>query len=270
MALIEKEIRYLPELEEKIEKVFDKELVKHFPLLVLSNDEKHDLKQMLKFLLSTEEKDTFTKTFDINRVKKLLISSNSNERLKGELILQELKALKEKELADSIPAGMVISPAVVQLTLDISNSEPEFQRNIDYLWGILRSLDKIADDVSNVKKLMKQYLQCARHSSVSQSDEAIKALLNLLDSMKLKGNSSAYEYDIYIFTGDLEQKLRRVSQDTWQKLLQESKAKSVICFYTPLLPAKNLKLSQEPEKYVCKTLSEVLNVVKDERKQHNI
>ena len=262
--------RYLPELEDKINLVFDKVYTKDYPSLSLSEDEKYNLKQMLKFLCSNEELDAFTKRFGINRVRKLLISTDEKDREKGNLILQLLNNLNSQKSSNEIVDGMPISRRVIELTFKARKDKADQQEGIHSLTNILHELNKIKNNVDAIKHNILQYDQNA-NIRVSQSGEAVNFFNKFSFSLKNNGNICEaddpwiLQHNFFVYVGDLEKKLNKVMPKTWGHITGDKSIKDLICFYTPELPAKHITLSQEQDEFVCRTLQEVFEVVRRKR-----
>lgn len=262
--------RYLPELEDRILPVFNKVLNEQFFHLSLDDEEQHDLKQILKFLLSNEVLDEGTKRFDINKVRKFLASPDEKVRWQGWLIVQVLEQLGEKELSDDILNNMAISIGVIKLTYDKQTNIGSNNR-IEELRNILNKLKEIEKGAYDVKASLKQYFKDSACLKISKNGKAVQYLKELSSSQLLSDDISVLSDNnlYFIYFGNLEDKLRRVYEDTWRSLSNDTTIQDLLCFYSPDIPKKNFYYSQEPEKYVCRTFREVLEIVQKKRSSNN-
>lgn len=262
---------YLSELERRIKPKFDYVLSCDYSSLTLNEEEKYNLKQILKFLLSKEENDAFVKRLDINRTRKYLLSNDLKQRQKGQLILSVLKNLGQFELSAEIVNGMKMSIGAKEIVLNAPSIELQEEYQV-VLNDILATLDDSIDNLLNVRKVIEKYNNTIADIKISMSGDAKDSIFrlsnNIIDShtkMSLKTNS--WPFTIFIYPEDLENKLKNSTRPTWRKLVGKKTNQDIICFYIPSQSNKRTILSQESSGFVCKTLKEVLKKVQKLRKK---
>lgn len=262
---------YLPELERRICPKLDKVLNSNFPSLCLCEEEKNKVIQILKFLLSKNDEDAFVKRFDVNRTRKLLLSNDERLRQQGSLILQVLKELGRWGLAANIVKRMKMSVGVKELVLRAPlEFQTDYQTALD---DILVTLDNSIEDLISIRKLIDKYNRIA-DIKFSQHGEAKDFIYRLSNNSRgiyttNSPNANSYLFSIFIYPDDLERKLRNVSKTTWRQIVGKSTNQDIICFYIPS-SSKTAVLSQEEHKFICKTLKEVLDKIKETRKKRII
>ena len=257
--------RYLSELEDRISPVFNNTLNENFSFLSINEDEKYELKQILKFLLSTDILDEGTKQVDINKVRCFLASPDENLRWKGWLILRVLEDLGEKELSEDIPNNMAISIGVIKLTYEELLKGNTLQDNrIEELHKVLKILNEMESGTRKIRASLESYFAETASFKVSQIDNAVESIKKIINAHKSRNKEESRDiptYSVAICLGNLEEKLIKSHNSTLNELINFSNKNNIICFYAPEILHKNHFFSQEPEKYVCRTLKEVMEIV---------
>ncbi len=270
----EQALGYLPELRDKIAPVFKRVMDEQFLDLTLDETSQYDLKQILKFLLSSEPLDNGTKRLEEIRVRKDLISYDQRERRKGQLILSVLRRLDGHDIANTIIANTSISQGTIDLiteSLSTEESQKECLKNIQHILDTLNENDSSSHDI---KKEVSQYIQHLK-LRVSTGGDAVEFILKFSEAAKKDSSrydssngTNIFHDDVFVYAGDLVEKLERVKSDTWRKLVSDKSIKNLICFYKQ--PLTNIVTGQplSHPRYRCKTLQEVLALAETTRSNY--
>lgn len=261
--------KYPSELEKRIADKYEKVINNEFSSLQLNEEEANDLKRTLKFVLSENSMDSFTKKFAINRIRKCLLSHDEKERIKANVMLHILHDMRRDSLVSAIKLWMKMSLGVKEQILQEPTIELQKEKQT-VLENLLLTVDNNIGSLNNIKQQIDKSQYNIDDLRISMSGEAVDYILRLSDvsqhrdvSKNASPTPSKHNFKIFIYVGDLETKLEKVTMNTWQSKLSKAD-KEIVCFYMSSESDSPI-LSQSANGFTCKTLKEVLANVKNKR-----